>query len=44
MILIRVVVPLLVESEVDWIELGTLGPLELVDSCNMRLKQEPKVR
>ena len=44
MILIRVVVPFLAESQVDWIDVGTLGPLEPVDSCNMVLKLEPKAR
>ena len=41
-ILIRVVLSVLIESHMEWIELGTLGPLELADSCNMVLKMEPK--
>ena len=44
MILIRVVVPFLIESQVEWIELGKLGPLELLDSCNMGLRNKPKGR
>jgi len=28
----------------EWIDLGTLGPLELRDSCNMALEVEPKGR
>ena len=43
-ILIRVGVQVLIESEVEWIELGNLGPLEPTDSCNMGLKREPKPR
>ena len=43
-ILIRVVYWFLSKSLVDWIELGTLGPFELVDSCTMGLRIEPKVR
>ena len=34
----------MIESEVDWIEPGTLGPLDTVDSCNMALIIEPKAR
>ena len=44
LILIRVVSSFLIESDLDWIDVGTLGPLELSDSCNMGLKLEPKPR
>ena len=44
MILIRVVVPDTIESQVDWIDLGTLGPLDTDGSCNMALGIEPKGR
>ena len=44
MILIRVVVPDTIELEVDWIDVGTLGPLDMTDSCNMALEIEPNVR
>ena len=43
-ILIRVVYSVSIESHMDWIDLGTLGPLEQADSCNMGLKEEPKAR
>ena len=43
-ILIRVVVPSLIESYMDWIDLGTLGPLGLVGSCNVALGRQPKGR
>ena len=32
----------MIESYVEWIDPGTLGPLEVDDSCNMRLKRRPK--
>ena len=44
MILIRVVPGLLIESDMDWIDVGTRGPLEPGDSCNMVLNKEPKLR
>ena len=44
LILIRVVSRLLLKSEVDWIELGSRGPYEQGDSCNMGLNVEPKGR
>ena len=44
MILIRVVCWFLIESDMDWIDVGTLGPLESLDSCNMALESEPKAR
>ena len=44
MILIRVVPGFLIECYMDWIDPGTLGPLEQGDSCNMRLELEPNVR
>ena len=34
----------MIESYMDWIELGTLGPLDTVDSCNTGLEEEPKSR
>ena len=43
-ILIRVVSWLLIESHVDWIDVGNLGPLIKADSCNMALELEPKSR
>ena len=43
-ILIRVVLSVSIESYMDWIDLGTLGPLEQGDSCNMGLRMEPKGR
>ena len=42
--LIRVVSWSMIESEVDWIDPGTLGPSDIHDSCNMGLKREPKAR
>ena len=44
MILIRVGYPFLIESYMEWIDVGTPGPLELSDSCNMVLEKEPKAR
>ena len=43
-ILIRVVVAPAIESQVDWIDPGSLGPLDTVDSCNMALDWQPKGR
>ena len=43
-LLIRVVYWVLIESYMDWIDVGSRGPLRTVDSCNMALKLEPKVR
>ena len=44
MILIRVVYGVLIESCMEWIDVGSRRPLELTDSCNMALKMEPKAR
>ena len=42
--LIRVVSQVSIKCYMDWIDLGTLGPLEQADSCNMGLKTEPEAR
>ena len=44
MILIRVVSQVSINVRVDWIDVGTLGPLEQAGSCNMALELEPKAR
>ena len=44
MVLIRVVSWFLIESDVDWIDVGSLGPSDTGDSCNMGLRMEPKPR
>ena len=44
MILIRVVCWVLIESQVDRIDVGTLGPLDIDDSCNMGLETKPNAR
>ena len=34
----------MIESDMDWIDVGTSWPLNTGDSCNMALIREPNVR